>query len=482
MTPAQAIEAARDNPAAFIALCLGAPVADIQRDLLALALGQHHWYAEIPRGHGKTSTIAYLMAWWIGRRPTTRFKIIGKTDPEAEDTSRFVRDIVGTDIYRAVFPSVTLKPGENTVTKWSVVVPGMLPRRDTTIQASGIFGRTSGRADILVLDDICDLRNSIIQPSQRAAVKEAVSNIWLPMLDPTSRHANRTWRTATPFHVDDITADWRRSFAESGALLRRPCVGLQSPWPEHFTPDVLEQRRRAMGPIAYARAYELQPLSSDLLVFRPEWVLGHLWTELPPMTRRVIAAVDWAYSAKSAQKPDPDWSVCQVARIAGNGDAYAVELLRVRAPLPEFRRQVAALCARHGVTTIYAEGNGPQDGAVQELRDCCRIPVVGLQRQTDKHWRAIEVQSFVAAGKYRLPAGEGGGVRADFAPLFDELVGFPAAEHDDCLDTAIDLCRQAMTDGQTMPKGAIQTVPAGDGRLFVPAQRASGVFAQRPRG
>ena len=71
---------------------------------------------------------------------------------------------------------------------WSVLAPGVTARRDPSVQASGIFGRTGGRADIIWLDDVCDLRNAVLQPALRQQVKESVANIWLPMLDPTAAH------------------------------------------------------------------------------------------------------------------------------------------------------------------------------------------------------------------------------------------------------------------------------------------------------
>lgn len=474
-----AIAAARERPDAFLSLCIGRHVVGLQRQMLAHALAHPSWYAELPRGHAKTSTYAHLLAWMIGRRPSLRAKIISQTDPDAAETSRFVQDIVTSEVFHACFPDIKLHPRRRGVEAWAVLAPGMASKRDATVKASGILGRTGGRADILWLDDVCDLRNAILNPGDRAKVKEAYANVWLPMLDATSRHTTRTWRTATPWHTDDITADWRKSAQKRGTLLRTPCVGLVSPWPEFWTPELLAERQEEMGPIGYARAYELVPLSADLLVFKPEWLLGNLWHSLPPSAavRRVIAAVDWAYSTKSAEKPDPDYSACQVAAIDGQGHAYALEVIRERVPLPVFRRRVDELCQRHGVTTIYAEGNGPQDGAVQELRECCRIPVVGLQRQTDKHWRATEVQSYVAAGKYHLPAGADGGVRADFAAVFDEMAGFPAASHDDCLDTAIDICREAMRAPVGRGSG-IGSSSGMAGRLFVP--RPMPVVQERP--
>lgn len=443
MTPDEAVQAARENPAAFLALCMGKPVSALQQEMMAHALGNYRWYAEIPRGHAKTSTFAHLAAWWIGVRPDTRIKVISQTDDHATATTRFVREIVRSPIFRACFPTVTTKPGDEAVTAWSVTAPGLGARRDPTIQGVGIFGRTGGRADVLWFDDICDLRNSVLQPALRAQVKEAYNNIWLPMLDPSADHEPRLWRTATPFHTDDLTADWRRECEEAETLLRRPCRGLQSPWPDVFTPDVLGEARGAMGAMAYARAYELVPLSSDLLVFRPEWVGYYRPEELSPVTR-TIAAIDWGYGKKAQERDDPDFSVCIVGEIDSARNLYLTDILRVREAFPVFAQQAAALLSRRGCSVVLAEANGPQRGIFDQFSMMTHQPMLAMERNKDKHLRAAGAQPFVEQGKLRFPTDAAGKVLLPFQPVLDEMLAFPAGAHDDTVDCVVDLCGEAV--------------------------------------
>lgn len=467
LTPEAAVAAARENPAAFIALAIGKPVSGLQREMLHHALTHHDWYAEIPRGHAKTSTFAYLTAWWLGVRPDTRFKIVSQNDETASATSRFIRDIIRSPMYRATFPGVTLKPGEDTVTAWSVVASNMAPRRDPSVQASGVFGRTGGRADILWFDDLCDLRNSVLQPALREQVKEAVSNVWLPMLDPSGVHPSRVWRSATPFHVDDLTADWRREAEAKRTLLRRPCKGLQSPWPEVFTPSILTLRRSAMGPMGYARAYELVPLSSDLLVFRPEWV-GYYRPDALPKVTRTIAALDWGYGQKAQERDDPDYSVCLVGEVDHARNLYLTDLLRVRESFPVFAKQAASLLSRRGASVVLAEANGPQKGIFDQFRDMSTQPMLAVERTTDKHLRAAGAQPFVEQGKLLFPMDEGGKVLPAFQPVLDEMLAFPAGAHDDTVDTVVDLCAEAVRGSLSPGEKNVTRIERPDaiGRMF----------------
>jgi len=443
VTAEAAVEAARENPAAFLALALGRPVSHLQQEMLHHAVANTSWYAEIPRGHAKTSTFAYLVAWWVGIRPDARFKIVTQTDDHAIATTRFIRDIIRGPVFRACFPTVKLKPGEETVSAWSVTAPGVGPRRDPTVQATGIFGRTGGRADVLWFDDICDLRNSVLQPALRAQVKEAYANIWLPMLDPSAAHEPRLWRTATPFHTDDLTADWRRETEDEGTLLRRPCAGDRSPWGEVFTPDVLAYWRKRMGPMAYARAYELVPLSSDLLVFRPEWV-AHYRVGKQPEVARTVAAIDWGYSRKAQDRDDPDYSVCLVGDIDAERRLFLTDILRVRDAFPAFAKQAADLCRRRGVAAVLAEANGPQRGIFDQFASITSQPMIAVERVADKHLRAAGAQPFVQGGKLLFPTDDAGKVLPAFQPVLDEMLAFPAGSHDDTVDCVVDLCAEAV--------------------------------------
>jgi len=466
-SPAEAVRAARESPAAFVALCLAKPVSGLQRELLTHALTNLSWYAELPRGHAKTSTLSYLAAWWLGVRPDARIKVVSQNDEAATGTTRFIRDIVRSPVFRAVFPEVSLKEGEDTVTAWSVTAAGMPSRRDPSVQGSGVFGRTGGRADVIWLDDICDLRNAVLQPTLRAQVKEAVANIWLPMLDPAATYPSRVWRTATPFHTDDITADWRRAHDEDGTLLRRPCRGEESPWGDVFTPAILAAKRAEMGAMAYARAYELVPLSSDLLVFRAEW-LGHYRAGSQPRTTRTVAAVDWGYGRKAQDRDDPDYSVCIVGEIDSERRLHLTDILRIREPFPVFARQAAALLERRGVSVVLAEANGPQKGIFDQFAELTRQPLVAVERVTDKHYRAAGAQPFVQGGKLLFPTDEGGRILPAFQPVVDEMLAFPAGSHDDTVDCVVDLCAEAV-------RGSLSTAdlkpsrfekPDAIGRLF----------------
>lgn len=459
----KAIEEARRNPAAFTALLAGLTLPSLHRRILGHALTHRSWYAEIPRGHGKTTIGTYLAAWWIGARPSTRIKIVSQNDDAASATSSYIRRIVQSPLYRAVFPHITLGDDDR-VMSWSVAYPGATPRRDPSVQASGVFGRTGGRADLLWLDDICDLRNAILQPALRGQLREAVANIWMPMLDPTQPNPPRVWRTATPWHTDDITADWRRSHGDDGSLLRCPVRGMESPWAEVFTPDLLRERRTEMGPVAFARAYELEPLSSDTMIFRPEWL--RVWDAIMDRSAvsQTIAAIDWGYGQREQTGGDSDYSVCIVADITITRDIVVTDMIRSRDPFPIFAASSSALIERRRCNMVLAEANGPQRGIFDAFATQCPAPAHPVERTKDKLLRAAAAQPSVEQGKLILPGDQSGRVLDPFRPIHDEMVGFPVGAHDDTVDCIVDLIEYARTAGIT-GSGAT-TIASKRGRMF----------------
>jgi predicted phage terminase large subunit-like protein len=467
LLPAQTVADARENPLGFIALAMNKTVSDIQRDLIHHALTSLSWYAEVPRGHAKTTTMAFMTAWWLGVRPGTRFKIVSQNDEAAGQTTKFIREIIRSDAFRAVFPGVKIKSGEEAVTSWSVTAPGLPSRRDPSVQGSGVFGRTGGRADVLWFDDICDLRNAVLQPTLRDQVKEAVANIWMPMLDPAAEFDSRVWKTATPFHTDDVTADWRRYHEQDSTLLRLPCRGDISPWPEVFTEEYLRKKREEMGAMAYARAYELIPLSSDLLIFQPGWI-GHYRQGDRPKVTRTIAALDWGYGKREQERDDPDYSVCIVAEVDGKRDCYVTDIIRVRESFPTFARMAADLLSRRGVSVVLAEANGPQKGIFDQFREMTTQPMLAVERNRDKHLRAAGAQPFVQGGKLRFPTDEAGRVLPAFQPVIDEMLAFPAGSHDDTVDVIVDLCAEAVRGSLSKSDLAVKPIQKPDAitRMF----------------
>lgn len=433
------IDAGRRNPDIFAEL-MGFQQAPIHTELQDFLTDHGDASVGLPRGHGKSIQVGLREAWEIGKNPNIRIKHIAQIDDKATEQIRFITALMESNVYKLIFPELEILSS----TASGIMVKRKFKGKDLTIQACGIFGRAGGRADLLIADDVCDIKNSIFMPSERAKVKLAWYNNWLPMrafADGTPR----TWRLFTPYHGDDLTVEWKKRAELDNQLFWRPCVGSLSPWADVWTKERLEDQRKEMGHLAYARAYELIPISQDQLIFQPDWLERAYYKGEPnmelPSKRQVVAAIDWAFTAKGGEAGD--FSVCIIAEIDHQSKVWITDIIRVQTTFPEFLRRAVAACERQNVSLILAEGNGPQAGLCQQLSAVTQIGVRRLNRTKDKVTRASEAQPMVEQGCLKLKCTENGRVDQAQEIIRDEMIGFPAAEHDDTVDSIVDLLNYA---------------------------------------
>jgi len=432
----------RADPNAFIEFVAGYTQAPLHKEMQQMLSDYRSCYIEVSRGHGKTNQFIYRDAWEIGHNPNILIKIVKSTKPEAVKHVNAVKSILESDLYRMVFPHVI--PDYTNWGKQALTVKRTLLSKDPTIEASGIFGSPGGRSDIMRFDDVCTLKNSVQSPISREAVKEQARETWMPMRKPGSK----THRIGTPWHVNDLSADWRRN--PNIQVLRRPCYGTdRSPWPERWTPEALQEERGEMGEIAYARAYLLQPITGDELIFSPERLLCAAYSVAAlPSQGRIVCAIDMAFRTESqtvrTRRSNPDYSVATIARITDEGHVYPFRMIRVRTTFPKFKHMLMEAVKTHKVNYIITEEVGPLIGLNDQLAVDIKCPLRRMTRGNyDKYSRAVEVQSLFEQSRFHLPRKSEEEITDEFQPMFSELSDFPFGEHDDAADTAIDLMADA---------------------------------------
>lgn len=455
-----AVGEARRSSAAFTALFRG-PLSPFHLQLQQHFLTHSEAGAEVPRGHGKTTGLGFTACWLAGNDIDLRFKCVGSVLDEAEKTTVMCREVISSPLYQLIFPHARIQVGDNAKGAFRFANRKTIGMRDPTFEARAIMGQTGGRFDVLWGDDLCTLANTILKPAERAKVKAAWEGTWLPMCDygAGENEKKRLWTSWTPWHVDDVSVGWAKHHAALGTLFRRACAMVDgrwvSPWPERWTHEILAKERIKQGDIGFSRAYLLQRISNDMLVFKHEWMLNRLYHgRCGDGVTVKVASLDFAYTKQGTMKEDRDYSVCLIAEVDRWGNAYLTDLLRVRTDYPTFKAMAIERMRVHGVLHAYAEANGPQKGIVDQFQLESPIPVIPLDRLENPIVRAAQAQPFVAAGKLRLPAhpSEPTQVRGDFQELFDEMVAFPVGAHDDMVSCVCDIAA-ATVRGLAMPGG-----------------------------
>jgi len=98
--------------------------------------------------HGKSELISYLApAWFLGKYPQKKIIMASHTADLAVNFGRRVRNLVGSEAYRDIFPQIELQADSKSASRWGTNFNG-------EYFAIGVGGALAGRgADLFIIDD-----------------------------------------------------------------------------------------------------------------------------------------------------------------------------------------------------------------------------------------------------------------------------------------------------------------------------------------
>lgn len=411
------------NPAIFIACCLRDTArrplhySTFHDELQSFLTAHPQALVELPRDHGKSSQICGRILWELGHNPNLRVKIVCATDAIAAERTRFLRDaIANNERLHWVFPH--LKPGK----PWTVeafTVERTAKVIGPTVAAFGIgAGSTGTRADLLVCDDIVDVR-SLHSHAERERVRDHFTNNLMNLLEPNGRF----WGLFTPWHPDDLNAHLKRNPAF--AHFRR-AIGpdLEPIWPAKWPKDRLEARKREIGAASFARGYHLEPHSEEASPIKPSWV--KTWSE-EVKYERIVLAVDPAVATH--ERADRSALVVLGSR---SNEIHVLATVARRVSAPDLVSLIDSLDRQWNPEVILFESNAAFAGMRDLLARTTHFgpKLKAIVQSKDKSSRVAAFSVPVENGSVRL---KGDGSQHE---LFEEMTTFPACLHDDLLDAA----------------------------------------------
>lgn len=363
------------------------------------------------------------VVWELGVQPALRIKIVCATEELAAQRTRFLRDAIAKNpAVRVVFPK--LLPA----TPWTAAAFTVVRPAETigpSVAAFGIgAGSTGARADLLICDDIVDVR-SLHSRAARDRTRDFFHNNLMNLLEP----GGRFWGFCTPWHADDVNAHLKKSRAYS---LVRKAVGanLEPVWPEKWPSAALALRREEIGESSFARGYRLLAIAESEVLIRPEWI--HFWNDELPRSafETVVLSIDPAVSAKATSDAT---ALVVLGRIDGGIRVLAALARRIAAP--QLAEAIDELDFLWRPDAILFESNAAFTGIRELFERHTRFGprIVGFQQHRNKASRIAALSVPVQNGTVRLK-GESGIVDPGQRELFEELTSFPFAAHDDLAD------------------------------------------------
>ena len=251
--------------------------------------------------HGKSELISYLApAWFLGKHPAKKVIMASHTADLAVNFGRRVRNLVGSDSYKDVFPNIELQADSKSASRWGTNFNG-------EYFAIGVGGALAGRgADLFIIDD----------PHSEQDAKLGKPDVFLPAWEwfqsgPLQRlmpggaivvvmtrwsKLDLTGQIVNQMVKNDEVDNWE--VVEFPAILENK-EGDEVPlWPEFWSIEELRSRRAALD-IRYWNAQYLQnPVSEEGALIKREW--WNIWEEEnPPSCEFIIMTLDAAQEANN---------------------------------------------------------------------------------------------------------------------------------------------------------------------------------------
>jgi hypothetical protein len=367
-----AVQLARRSFPAFFKYVFGLAPAPHHRKWMAAVEQYDRAVILAPIEHGKTTVLSVAFPLWVlGNNPNARIGLVSETHSQAARPLAAIREhIVQNQRLHQVFP--WLKPAGGAREKWTdseILVERPSLEKDPSIIALGVLGPLLGaRLDLAILDDTVGWENSLT-----AAQRGKLVDWFRSTLVGRIVAGGKVIVVGTPWHPEDLL----HVLAGSGEyeLLRDPALDDEGKplWPEAWSVERLEQRRREIGEIEFSRQMLLRPVSDATSRFKADWVerafqsakdVGAVLADSYNGPNRTFTGVDLGVG----QGLQHDESAIFTIMLLPDGRRQVLNIEAGRWQAPELVEKLKSTAQRYG-SRLRVESNAAQMYLVQFLRE-----------------------------------------------------------------------------------------------------------------
>ena len=299
----------------------------------------------IPPRHGKSNLVSIMYpAWFLGRNPGKKVMMVSHTTDLAVDFGRKVRNMIATEEYSSIFPTVKLAVDSKSAGRWNTNTGG-------EYYACGIGSSIAGRgADLLLVDDPHSEQDVIngnfetfskaydwftfgartrLMPGGRVAI---IQTRW-HMDDLTGRVTKDMVQNerADQYEVVEFPAILDIDDEETGEMIQKPL------WPEFFDLEALLRTKASMPTFQWNAQYQQEPTAEEAALVKREW--WQMWEQGdPPSCEYIIMSLDAA--AETHNRADYTALTTWGVFLNEENDAYNIILLnsiKKRMEFPELK-------------------------------------------------------------------------------------------------------------------------------------------------
>ena len=384
--------------------------------------------------HGKSELISYLApAWFLGKYPHKKVIMASHTADLAVNFGRRVRNLVGSDAYKDIFPQVELQADSKSASRWGTNFNG-------EYFAIGVGGALAGRgADLFIIDD----------PHSEQDAKLGRADVFLPAYEwfqsgPLQRlmPGGAIIVVMTRWSKLDLTGQIinqmvKTEGAEEWEVVEFPAIindkktnEEKSLWPEFWPLEELQAKKTALD-IRYWNAQYLQnPTSEEGALIKREW--WQIWEkETPPSCEFTIMSLDAAQEANNRADYNAltTWGVF-FNEETNNYNIILLNAVRERMEFPELKEMILREYKEWEPDAFIVEKKSNGAALYQEMRRM-GIPVGEFTpgKGQDKISRVNAVSDLFRSGIVWAPD------RRWAKEVIEECNDFPSGTNDDQVDS-----------------------------------------------
>jgi predicted phage terminase large subunit-like protein len=384
---------------------------------------------------GKSQMISiYYPAWYLGKHPDHKVIVASHTADLAVVMARKVRNLINTPEYKAIFPQTNIASDAKAAAQWNTTKGG-------EYFAIGVGGALAGRgAHLIIADD--PLSEQDIKAGNTTSLDNAYE--WFSAgLRTRLMPDGKICVLHTRWHQRDLIGRLIKDSAmneggdtyetfEFPAILNEGTENEKSIWPEQWSIESLQQTRASMHHIMwqwYAQ-YQQNPTAAEAAIIKRDWI--RWWTkDDPPKIDFMVQAFDTALTTKERS----DFSVCHTWGVWENeedGTQNVILLNKVKGKyeFPELKAMAHDQYKVWEPDSVIVEAKASGQPLIDEMRRSgIFVQDFSPGKGQDKIARLNAVADMFASGHVWFPE------NAWAAATVEEILAFPAGEHDDEVDT-----------------------------------------------
>ena len=378
--------------------------------------------------HTKSEFASFLFpAWMMGKNPKMKIIQATHTTELAVNFGRKTKNLLDSDHYAQIFPSVKLAADSKASGRWGTSAGGMY-------YAVGVGSNLAGRGgDLIIIDDP--------HSEQTAMSASGFEDAWewytggpRQRLQP----GGSIVIVQTRWSEKDMTGQLLRSMAKDPLADQWEVVELPAIfedgtpcWPEYWSLEDLTAVRASIPISKWNAQYQQNPTGEENAIIKREW--WRLWEkEKVPQLEFVIQSYDTAFSKKQTADYSAitTWGVFYPNEGSSGPNLILLDSKKGRWDFPELKQLALELYKFWEPDTVIIEAKASGTPLTQELR-AQGIPVVNFtpSRGNDKVMRVHSVSPLFEAGMVWVPDE----TWAD--ELVEEVAAFPNGEFDDLVDS-----------------------------------------------